>query len=1315
MKKVIFLLVVVLLIAAGAYRLLLPGGGAGFELEEGYTWLYDGKSLAGWRVIGGEATFKAEGEDIVGRHGPGKNTFLRTDKTYGDFSLKLQMRWDELGNSGILFRAQQRDGDGRAYGYQYELDASDRAWSGGIYDEARRGWLANLENNEEARNAIKLDDWNDVEIEARGAQIKTWINGVPAADIIDGLDAQGYIALQVHSGDSGIMRWRNIRLRELPPMSLPGADLLSAEEWRAQGLDSLTFSDNGFAASINGQNPTLSPRRQFSDAQLQLVVPACDAPSVLRLRHTQDDKGQGGSFAEVSIYATKAEGMLRTGGAEERFESVLLASSPSHRVTATMMGKSIVVTVGEQDILRLTDDALPSRGRFELQPANCGPRFEVSDFAWFALREGSETPLPYETLDNAPAPVLTPEESLQAFRIAPGFDIELVAAEPLVEEPVAMSWDERGRLYVVEMRGYMRDAYGTDSDKPFGQVVRLTDDDGDGRMDRSEVFLGQLVNPRAVAVVNEGVLIGEPPNLWLCELPTPGALCNAPRRVGVYGAEVATANVEHLENGLRQGLDNWLYNSKSTRQVRLAGGKLLEREGLFRGQWGITKDNYGRWLYNHNSTWVQADFFAAEDILVPGLSPDYVGLGENLTNPPQVFSVRVNPGVNRAYLESTLRDDGRLANATGVSGLVAYRGDQFPQQYRGNVFVPEVAGNVVAQFKMVEDGIALQAQQQLYEDAQWGQRDFLGSTDERFRPVDAMNGPDGALYIIDMYRGVVQDDHFLTDELREQIFQRQLESPIGMGRIWRIRHTQGAQRQTPKNLGAADTQQLLASLRSDNGWERDTAQRLLLQRKGAEAEGLSNALDSLATGDDTLAAIHAIWTLEGRSELTRELVMTVAGMEDVQRQVNVLRAGSSLLTVADLVALHAQMAQAPLAARVQLALATANKGDSSAVRTALLENVGTDLDNVYIRQAAVRAVARHELAFLKQLFAQGALAQPGKGAEKLLAQLAGNAYRTLRGDLTSTQPDNPALLPLLALTASRQNEGAGAYAWQQIAMLKGYSALAVEEGFNPAQFEQAPPIFADGSIEETDPLWDARLAGRVAFTWPGDELAMGIKPLSPGQLVTMAKGEAFYPQCGACHGDSGQGIDGLAPPLAGAEWVTGPPEWLGRIILQGISGPLEVKGVTWQGVMPPHGHLEALDDETLAGLMTYLRRSWGNKADPVSVEAVAAIREASAQRGSPWTEAALREVPFDRGYDRFVGKYSVSFLKLTVSEEPEGLHLVVPMYGSGVMEQISDNVFLAAAGGESVKLEFVLNEMGKANQIIMHRKGEKIPIQRVED
>ncbi|MEM7101471.1 MAG: hypothetical protein AAF541_24695 [Pseudomonadota bacterium] len=167
-------------------------------------------------------------------------------------------------------------------------------------------------------------------------------------------------------------------------------------------------------------------------------------------------------------------------------------------------------------------------------------------------------------------------------------------------------------------------------------------------------------------------------------------------------------------------------------------------------------------LWDKVTQWIQADLFQGEDLVLPGSASFHRGLGENLTPSPAVFTARVNPGVNRAYLDGTLREDGRLHNATGASGIVVYRGNQFPERYRGDAFVPESAGNVVAQFALEEEGMNLTATQRLVEDEQWGQRDFLASTDERFRPVDAMNGPDGALYIIDMYRGIIQHDHFMT-------------------------------------------------------------------------------------------------------------------------------------------------------------------------------------------------------------------------------------------------------------------------------------------------------------------------------------------------------------------------------------------------------------------------------------------------------------------------------------------------------------------------------------------------------------------------
>jgi len=184
--------------------------------EEGFVPLFDGKTLDGWEKHGGPAVYSVEDGTILGEVRPGRgNTFLCTKKEYADFILELEVKLDVPGNSGIQFRSHIREKGDRVFGYQCEIDPSKRAWSGGIYDEARRGWLYSLKDKEDARKAFKVDDWNKYVIKAVGNSLKTWVNDVPCADLTDDADASGIIALQVHAGGQGKIRWRNIRIKEL--------------------------------------------------------------------------------------------------------------------------------------------------------------------------------------------------------------------------------------------------------------------------------------------------------------------------------------------------------------------------------------------------------------------------------------------------------------------------------------------------------------------------------------------------------------------------------------------------------------------------------------------------------------------------------------------------------------------------------------------------------------------------------------------------------------------------------------------------------------------------------------------------------------------------------------------------------------------------------------------------------------------------------------------------------------------------------------------------------------------------------------------
>lgn len=182
--------------------------------------LFDGSTLTGWTRRGGDASYTVEDECIVGRTAPNQpNAFLCTNETYQDFFLTLEFKVNEELNSGIQIRSRSvpEYQSGRVHGYQVEIDPSERAWTGGIYDESRRGWLDDLADNPEARAAFRHNDWNALRVEAVGDRIRTWLNGVPAADLHDDMTPSGFIALQVHGvgnrADPLEVRWRNIRLR----------------------------------------------------------------------------------------------------------------------------------------------------------------------------------------------------------------------------------------------------------------------------------------------------------------------------------------------------------------------------------------------------------------------------------------------------------------------------------------------------------------------------------------------------------------------------------------------------------------------------------------------------------------------------------------------------------------------------------------------------------------------------------------------------------------------------------------------------------------------------------------------------------------------------------------------------------------------------------------------------------------------------------------------------------------------------------------------------------------------------------------------
>jgi hypothetical protein len=231
-------------------------------------------------------------------------------------------------------------------------------------------------------------------------------------------------------------------------------------------------------------------------------------------------------------------------------------------------------------------------------------------------------------------------------------------------------FDADGRIWVVEMRGWMLDLQGTGEADPIGQVVVLEDTDGDTFMDKSTVFLDKLVMPRTVSFVQGGVLVAEPPNLWYCQDKDGDLQCDTKELVGQYGRP---GNPEHTNNSLFHSIDNWMYSAKTATRHRFRDGQLIEDANFFRGQWGMTQDDYGRLFYNYENSSLHCDLIPATYMLRNQHLRSSHGLNVNIaTEAHEVFPIRVTPGITLGATE--LRDDGTQSYEAALGNAVTRRG-----------------------------------------------------------------------------------------------------------------------------------------------------------------------------------------------------------------------------------------------------------------------------------------------------------------------------------------------------------------------------------------------------------------------------------------------------------------------------------------------------------------------------------------------------------------------------------------------------------------------------------------------------------------
>jgi mono/diheme cytochrome c family protein/glucose/arabinose dehydrogenase len=816
-----------------------------------------------------------------------------------------------------------------------------------------------------------------------------------------------------------------------------------------------------------------------------------------------------------------------------------------------------------------------------------------------------------------PAPVLSPEEQLKTFKLPPGFKIELVAAEPAVEEPIALTFDPDGRIYVVEMRGYMPTMDGKGELDPVGRVKLLESTNRDGRYDKATVFLDNLIAPRAVGLAGDGVLVAEPPNVWFCRDTNGDGVADEKTAVFTdYGSR--NPNPEHMANGLTWMLDNWYYNAKWNARFRYSKGKFLRDTDIGRGQWGIAQDDTGRLFSNGNSSMLHTDFAPAQYLARNPYFPAPAGLNVRIAN-NAVFPSRVTPGVNRGYT-NVLDNDAKLRTVTAACGPVIYRGDQWPAEFRGNAFVCEPSGNLVSRQVLSQDGLNVTAK-----GAQHAGLDFLTSLDERFRPVNLYTGPDGAMYVVDLYHGILQHKAYLSAYLADQVQKRKLDDNGGhRGRIWKITHESFDR--DPKGsafpqLSKASIPDLVKTLSHPNGWWRDTAQRLVVERQEESAQPLLEAVVAGEATDTTpLAKLNALYALQGLDKLDDDAIAGAVKDADPRVRVAALRVGEVLVKkrIGSAIVEAIQTLADDPDVTVQHQVLLMASPDYPELQPAASKILAARAGEPLFRAAAIAGAAGRELEVLQSLLTDKAFdAAPAAGQTALLNDLAECVIRGRSADRIEK------LLDLIAAQPQARQQ----------AMLSGMAEAVAPDPKSKAprrrlRMTREPAALVKLAASDNGKVADLARKIDDGLSWPNKpgDTTKPLKPLTDGEQRLFTVGREVYTNtCAQCHQPSGLGQEGVAPHLVDSEWVLGSPERLVRITLHGVAGPIKVGKKTVDLEMPG---LHALSDEQIAGVLTYTRREWGHEGNPISPDTVAKIRKVTAERGqTQWTADELMKLP----------------------------------------------------------------------------------------
>jgi mono/diheme cytochrome c family protein len=745
-------------------------------------------------------------------------------------------------------------------------------------------------------------------------------------------------------------------------------------------------------------------------------------------------------------------------------------------------------------------------------------------------------------------------------------------------------------------------------------------------------------------VLDHGVLVGEPPNLWLMR-DTNGDLHADTRELVTNRYGRREGRVEENANDLHWGLDNWIHTADSDIYLRLKGDKFEVRDTLVRGEWGVTHDDGGRIYRNTNEEALHVDLvptpYYARNPNLARTRGSYEELGDESID--VVWPIRPNPGTNRAYQAGIDRPDGTLAMFTSVCAPLIYRGDRLPADLNGNAFVAEPAANVVSRIVLTMDGETMRARK-AYE-----RGEFIASTDERFRPVYLSNAPDGTLYVVDMYRGVIQQRADVTQYLHDHIVKHELERPTGLGRIYRVMHET-----TTRDTTAAGFQTsagLVAALSHPNGWRRDMAQQLLVERRDPNV--VPDLTRLAGNAPDWRTRLHALWALDGMDAIQPATV--ASALDDASGDVRAAAVRISERWLGD----TAHPIRAAVLKKIDDQDSTVRRQRAASLGAlppstregavaAVLEKGGGD---PVLVDAALSGIRGLEPAVFERLAGAGAAATPGRDAaltmltativrggqdaavQQVLAAVSEDARPAsarnaiMRGAevalLGAPAPGSPdghrggpppaAGLPCPTCPGGRAGPG-GAYAFPRTKAI-GPAADAERPDMRALRLNRAPASFL-ALAAGTGELSTRAAAVLSHIAWPDKPGARAAAaPLSaPEQQRYNAGQEVYRNVCQACHQPDGRGQERIAAPLVNSELALAPAEIPVRILLHGKEGAI--------GLMPPVG--QVFTDEQIADVLTYIRREWGQEGSPVDPGLVAKVRAATADRQRPWTDSELR-------------------------------------------------------------------------------------------